>query len=558
MVQRLSRLLPKGFACARSSPALSGDFAGVALDGSERQYSWQHARAAAAALVTAGLGSLLVLRPQTSECEEAKLASAGQTQRKQPALPIYHAEDVANHNNKEQGVWVTYKDGVYDVTDFLEMHPGGASRLMLAAGGAIDPFWAMYQQHQNDEIRSLLEGYRIGSLAGGQDMSQQVADPYSHEPQRHPALIVRSQKPFNAETPAALLIGKLYTPNDLFYVRNHLPVPAVDLAAYALRIEGEGLRTIELSLKDLQTMFKRHTISATLQCAGNRRIDMSDLKDIKGTTWAAGAIGNAEWSGVTLKDVLEYAGLDESSETDAEHVQFEGLDSDMEGVCYGASILIEKAINKGADVLLAFEMNGRPLSKDHGYPVRVIAPGIVGARNVKWLSRIIISKEESQSHWQQHDYKSFSPNTDYDTVDWDSAPAIQEPNVTSAICSPNNHEAVTTSEGMIPVKGFAYRSSRMKSGGGHSIVRVDVSADGGKTWTVADLRSVPAKRSRAWSWSLWEAEVPAPAAQRDIEIICKATDNAYNTQPDSVAGVWNLRGVLNNAWHRVKVQVTDQ
>ncbi|KAK9817424.1 hypothetical protein WJX74_000342 [Apatococcus lobatus] len=552
MVQRLSRLLPKGFACARSSPALSGDFAGVALDGSERQYSWQHARAAAAALVTAGLGSLLVLRPQTSECEEAKLASAGQTQRKQPALPIYHAEDVANHNNKEQGVWVTYKDGVYDVTDFLEMHPGGASRLMLAAGGAIDPFWAMYQQHQNDEIRSLLEGYRIGSLAGGQDMSQQVADPYSHEPQRHPALIVRSQKPFNAETPAALLIGKLYTPNDLFYVRNHLPVPAVDLAAYALRIEGEGLRTIELSLKDLQTMFKRHTISATLQCAGNRRIDMSDLKDIKGTTWAAGAIGNAEWSGVTLKDVLEYAGLDESSETDAEHVQFEGLDSDMEGVCYGASILIEKAINKGADVLLAFEMNGRPLSKDHGYPVRVIAPGIVGARNVKWLSRIIISKEESQSHWQQHDYKSFSPNTDYDTVDWDSAPAIQEPNVTSAICSPNNHEAVTTSEGMIPVKGFAY------SGGGHSIVRVDVSADGGKTWTVADLRSVPAKRSRAWSWSLWEAEVPAPAAQRDIEIICKATDNAYNTQPDSVAGVWNLRGVLNNAWHRVKVQVTDQ
>ncbi len=85
-------------------------------------------------------------------------------QKRKPSLPEFHLEDVALHNNKERGVWVTYKDGVYDVTDFLEMHPGGASRLMLAAGGAIDPFWAMYQQHNQEEIRSLLEGYRIGTL----------------------------------------------------------------------------------------------------------------------------------------------------------------------------------------------------------------------------------------------------------------------------------------------------------------------------------------------------------------------------------------------------------
>ncbi|KAK9820662.1 hypothetical protein WJX74_001642 [Apatococcus lobatus] len=552
MLSRLYRALPNGTRASQNAALIvSRGYAIQTAGKPDRQHQWQLAVSTLAAVFAAGLGSLVLVQPETSHCEEAKLASAGQTQKSKPPLPEFHQEDIAKHNRKDS-VWVTYKDGVYDVTEFLEMHPGGASRLMLAAGGAIDPFWAMYQQHQNDEIKSLLEGYRIGNLAGGQDMSQQVADPYSNEPKRHPALLVRQAKPFNAETPAELLTSKLYTPSDLFYVRNHLPVPLIDPAAYTLRIEGEGLRTIELSLKDLKTKFKRHTISATLQCAGNRRTEMQQLKDIKGTTWAAGAIGNAEWSGVNLKDVLEFAGLDDKIDTEAQHVQFEGLDSDMEGVCYGASIPIEKALFKGADVLLAYEMNGRPLSKDHGFPVRVIAPGIVGARNVKWLSRIITSKEESQSHWQQQDYKAFSPDTEADSVNWDSAPAIQEPNVTSAICEPCNDAAISSSGGTIPVKGFAY------SGGGHAIIRVDVSADQGKSWSVAELSSVASRRSRAWSWTLWQADVPVPKDhQGSIEIICKATDNAYNTQPDNVAGVWNFRGVLNNAWHRVQVQLEE-
>jgi sulfite oxidase len=162
---------------------------------------------------------------------------------------------------------VTYKDGVYDVTDFLDMHPGGAQRLMLAAGGAIDPFWAMYAQHNTAEVQQMLEGYRIGKLvhdsrhmlpsetsrpaclnmqvviasprpgraqAGGAPM-QQVADPYANEPKRHPALVVRSQQPFNAETPVDVLGTAKLTPNELFYVRNHLPVPHVDAATWTVR-----------------------------------------------------------------------------------------------------------------------------------------------------------------------------------------------------------------------------------------------------------------------------------------------------------------------------------
>lgn len=126
----------------------------------------------------------------------------------------------------------------------------------------------------------------------------------------------------------------------------------------------------------------------------------------------------------------------ESSKENLQHVQFEGLDLDVTGQKYGASILLEKAMDTAGDVILAYEMNGEPLPADHGFPLRVVVPGIVGARNVKWLSKVHCSDEESSSHWQQNDYKSFSPSTDWDTVNFKSAPAIQEAPIQSAICSP--------------------------------------------------------------------------------------------------------------------------
>ncbi|KAK9836142.1 hypothetical protein WJX81_004420 [Elliptochloris bilobata] len=490
---------------------------------------------------------------EPARCEEAQLASAGQTQR--PAVEDaakqreIHREEVAKHRTRDS-VWVTYKDGVYDVTEFAAAHPGGAARLMLAAGGAIDPFWAMYAQHQTAEVRQLLEQYRIGTLVGG-GASQQVADPYANEPQRHPALVVRTAKPFNAETPGALLAGSPLTPVDLFYVRNHLPVPHVDAATHSVRVEGEGLRTVELSLKDLQTRFKKHTITATLQCTGNRRDDLNSVKPVKGLEWSVGAIGTAEFAGARLCDVLAYAGLSSSDGFgEVEHIQFEGLDSDVSGTCYGASIPVDKAVTPRDDVLLAYEMNGRELSADHGFPVRVVAPGIAGARSVKWLSRIIASKHESDSHWQQKDYKSFSPNVDWDNVDWSSAPAVQETNVQSAICEPAPGSEVEGPLDEIEVTGYAY------SGGGQPIIRVDVSADGGATWTTAQLQPIDARRYRAWAWTLWKATVPLPqGTEGPLRLVCKAVDGAYNTQPESPAPIWNLRGVLNNAWHSVQVNV---
>lgn len=207
------------------------------------------------------------------------------------------------------------------------------------------------------------------------------------------------------------------------------------------------------------------------------------------------------------------------------------------------------------DVILAYEMNGQPLPRDHGYPLRVIVPGIAGARNVKWLGRIYVSKSESNSHWQQNDYKGFSPSTDWDTVDFSKSPPIQHMPVISAVCAPISLEKVKiNSNGCIPVKGYAW------SGGGNKIVRVDVTTDGGKTWHVANLQNESNKSDyssseRHWSWALWKIDVPVEKGAKQAEIWVKAVDSNYNVQPETFDNIWNLRGVLNNAYHRVKVNL---
>ncbi|XP_069761634.1 sulfite oxidase, mitochondrial isoform X2 [Narcine bancroftii] len=468
----------------------------------------------------------------------------------QTSYPVYTRQEVAKHKTVESGIWVTYKSDVYDITNFVELHPGG-DKILLAAGGALEPFWSMYAVHKQKHVFEILEEYKIGELRP-EDVQEtcDVTDPYRKEPLRHPALKVNSLKPFNAEPPVQILSENYLTPNEIFFIRNHLPVPEVDPKQFRLNIEGEGLKSVQLTLRDIQTKFPKHTITATLQCAGNRRSEMNGVRQVKGLNWGLAAIGNAKWAGAKLSDVLKYAGLPE--DIDAKHVQFEGLDKDITGSPYGASIPIRKALAKDGDVLLAYEMNNEPLPRDHGFPLRVIVPGVVGARNVKWLNKIVVSKEESKSHWQVNDYKGFSPSVDWDNVDFNSAPAIQELPIQSVITAPSNDEHLNSDMNEITVKGYAW------SGGGREVIRVDVSLDGGQTWRVADLSEVKPNEGQAWAWKLWQLTVPLPKDQKNMEIICKAVDNQYNVQPDTVAPIWNLRGVLNNSWSRVKVTIKSK
>ncbi|XP_068598095.1 sulfite oxidase, mitochondrial [Brachionichthys hirsutus] len=513
--------------------------------------SWKHGLAG----LLAGTGAVLAygLHRQKAEQEDK---SRVQTIEKASELPIFTQEEVSSHRRLEDGVWVTYKGGVYDITEFVGVHPGG-DKILLAAGGDLEPFWALYAVHKQKHVLEMLSAYKVGELSAQDRKKQQSvapSDPYSSDPERHPALRVNSLKPFNAEPPPELLTDSYITPSAIFFKRNHLPVPQVDPASYRLHVEGLARGVLTLSLEELKTRFPKHTVTATLQCAGNRRSEMNKVKRVKGLNWGIAAISNATWSGARLRDVLLAAGYGPDVAKWALHVQFEGLDEDVTGTTYGASIHLNKAVSEDGDVLLAYEMNGEELPADHGYPVRVVVPGTVGARNVKWLGRIRVSAEESGSHWQQNDYKGFSPGTDWDTVDFTSAPAIQELPVQSAITTPADGAAVDRSSEEVTVKGYAW------SGGGREVVRVDVSLDGGETWQVAELKgggTGDAPPGRAWAWKLWEVTAPLPAGSRELEIVCKAVDSSYNMQPDTVGPIWNLRGVLSNAWHSVRVEITE-
>jgi sulfite oxidase len=130
---------------------------------------------------------------------------------------------------------------------------------------------------------------------------------------------------------------------------------------------------------------------------------------------------------------------------------------------------------------MPFKPKGEPIPRDHGYPIRAVVPGIVGARNVKWLGKIHLSESESPSHWQQNDYKGFCPSVDWHNVDFKTAPAIQELPVNSAITEPAEGAIIPADAKAVSMKGFAW------SGGGRGIVRVDVSADGGQTWIPGPL-----------------------------------------------------------------------
>ncbi len=250
--------------------------------------------------VIAGLGAATLAGlawngyKSTANCAAAEESlSAGAAR---PGLPEYRLEEVATHKTEDTGIWVTYKDGVYDISEFIATHPGGSEKIILAAGASIEPYWEVFAAHNTAEVQDMLEELRIGNVHPS-DRSQSkgvmVDGPYANDPTRSPVLKVNTQTPFNAETPTVLLSEAYITPNNLFFVRNHLPVPDVDPQNYVLEVKGEGSKPVRLTLEDLRSKFKQYSITAAVQCAGNRRSELAEVKKVKGLNWTGGAIGNA-------------------------------------------------------------------------------------------------------------------------------------------------------------------------------------------------------------------------------------------------------------------------
>src|SRR5450755_763078 len=205
---------------------------------------------------------------------------------------------------------------------------------------------------------------------------------------KRPDMLVHEQEPFNAETGLVALAEGPLTATDAFYVRGHGSVPEIDPAAWRLHVEGAVERELDLSLNTMREALPEREVTATLQCAGNRRAGLIAIRDIPGEApWGAGATGTATWTGVALADVLALAG------PHGGHVGFEGADVSPEAKPaqpFGGSIPLEKA--RRPEVLLAWAMNGKPLPVVHGAPLRVVVPGYIGARSVKWLERIEVRR----------------------------------------------------------------------------------------------------------------------------------------------------------------------
>ena len=354
---------------------------------------------------------------------------------------------------------------------------------------------------------------------------------------KHEGMTVYHADPFNAGAPLEALRAAFETPTELFFARNHAPVPEISAAEWHLAVEGLVERPLRLSLTDLSRDFPRVERAATLQCAGNRRSEMlPDADPDSAVLWGSDAISHGRWTGVRLRDVLAAAGVQES----ARFAAALGLDEIHKGgevFGLGGSIPLEKALSE--EVLLATGLNGAPLPPLHGGPLRLLVPGYIGARSVKWLGQLSLQGEPSENHYQQRAYKTFPPEITSETVDWAHGEMLGPFRLNSAICTPQPGEQL--SAGRLRVAGYAIDYQ--------PVAAVELSMDGGQTWQETALLGEP----QCWSWSFWEQEVVLPAGRH--ELMVRAWDRAGNTQPATVAEIWNFKGYLNNSWQRVSVDV---
>ncbi len=350
-------------------------------------------------------------------------------------------------------------------------------------------------------------------------------------------MIIHEQQPFNAESGPAALAQPL-TATDAFYVRSHGEVPEIDPDAWRVSVRGAVKRELDLSLATLREAFVKREITATLQCAGNRRAGLIAIRDIPGEApWGPGATGTATWTGVALADVLALAG----STDDAQHVGFLGADVSPEArpaQRFGGSIPLDKASRP--EVLLAWAMNGEPLPAVHGGPVRVVVPGYIGARSVKWLEHIEV---------RSRPWSGFFQDVVYRLLPEDATPGsgVGMPlglvALNSDVVSPANGETVAA--GPIEVRGYAF------AGGERYVARVDVSLDG-SAWSQAELLD----DLGPWAWRQWRSTVDLTPGEH--EIVVRAWDSSAATQPESEAALWNPKGYVNNARPRVRVRAITE
>ncbi|MGH9675944.1 MAG: molybdopterin-dependent oxidoreductase [Candidatus Acidiferrum sp.] len=362
--------------------------------------------------------------------------------------------------------------------------------------------------------------------------------PIVSEPQKAPLMLL-ADRPVQLETPRHYFLTP-FTPNEAFYVRWHLDgIPnTVDLKEWRLRVEGNVAKPLALSLGELMSKFRVETIAAVNQCSGNSRSRLQPR--VPGGQWGNGAMGNALWSGVRLRDVLNAAGIKSGSV----QVQFQGLE-DGQGPEGNGSHTFQKSLdmtNPVADeCLIAYAMNGEPLPMLNGFPVRLVVPGYFATYWMKCLTWIRVLNKADDNFWMKTAYRI------PDTPRGNTTPAeikagtvktipIERMPVRSFLISPDGGSKIPA--GMsVTLRGVAF------SGYGR-VTKVEVSDDGAKNWHAAHL----GEDLGAYSFRTWDFPWTPRAAGR-FTIALRATDEKGNVQPDEA--VWNAGGYL---WNRIERQ----
>jgi len=344
-------------------------------------------------------------------------------------------------------------------------------------------------------------------------------------------MILHNDRPEDLETPLRYF-DTWVTPIDAFFVRQHLPRPAaIDPAAYKLTINGMVSKPAELSLADLQKL-PQHTVPATLECTGNGRAFYTPK--VPGIQWGRGAVGNAEWSGPRLSEVLKLAGVD----TGAAFLEIDGADTGVAATPdFVRSMPMAKAMHPAT--LLALKMNGQ--SPDiHGFPVRLIVPGWDGTSWVKWVIRLTPAAGESKGFFMNPGYRypkfGLPPGSPPKPAELE---VIEGMPVKSSLTSPEDQSKIAL--GPTVIRGFAWAGEK-------AIERVEVSTDGGSRWRDAQLSA----QKMLFAWRLFTLNW-TPADPGYYTILSRATDTAGRVQP--IVPAWNPSGYLWNGIDRVGVTV---
>lgn len=345
-------------------------------------------------------------------------------------------------------------------------------------------------------------------------------------------LIVRSRRPLNLESPVVALDDRL-TPNDVFFVRSHFGAPAIDLAPWEVEVVGLVSRPLRLTLDALGRL-EQATRTAVLQCAGNGRGLYRPR--VPGVPWERGAVGQADWSGVRLADLLERAGV----RAGAAHLHFHGGDAPPtpKTPAFVRSIPIDRA--RDPSTILALRMNGDPLPAVHGGPARLVVPGWAGNNWTKWIRRIVVSHEEAPGFYMQTAYRMpRSPAPAGPTPGPIPADPVTWMNVKSLITSPGPD--ATMPAGRIELRGVAW------TGQGH-VTGVEIRIDPDGRWVPGTLLGDP----EPGAWRQWRLTWQPSRAGR-YTVSARATDSTGQVQPESPP--WNKSGYLWNGYDSVAFEI---